>query len=154
MNIYEKMLVAILAAITVIIIGCGAVVDLATPAYISQEVIEYSHALPKLWEWQPYTSLWDLRRVHRAVDHRHLMMQKAFERCKEDDIYEFNRVINSITISTKGAEELKDSMFNPTTGALSLLLAGSGFGLGSYLIKRPSDGKKIKELEGKVNGVV
>ena len=44
------------------------------------------------------------------------------------------------------AEELRNTLFSPT-GPVSMLSAALGLGLGGYFIQRPSDKKRIAELE-------
>ena len=150
MNKKQKLLVLILSVVVVIVVGCGAMMDGITPAFISPKAIEYSGEQPMVFT--PYTSLWDLDRVGRGLEYQHLKTQIEIARDLEDDNLLYNRLSKAMQAHRQSAVELKDSLFSPEGGAMSLLLAGSGFGLGGYLMRRPADKKKIEELEVKLNG--
>jgi len=148
MNWFQKLLVCVFGAMVIVISGCMAWQQGLTPAYIDPAAIEFSEEKPTIFT--PYTSLWDAYRIDRALDYKHLKNMKDIERAAEDEGFYYGKLKDAMTINIASAEELRDTIFSPEGGLLSLLLAGSGVGIGAFAISKPSDKKKIEELK---NGV-
>lgn len=146
----QKLLVGCLILFVVAIVSTSCLQNVITPAYIDPVVIEYSGEEPKIFA--PWTTIWDLERIERSVDYNHLTQQKMFARLAENDVDKYHFLKDSMSISMVSAQELKSAVFSPEGGLLSLLIAGSGIGIGGLLIPRGKDTKKIKELETKLNG--
>ncbi len=145
MNWVQKILATVLAIILVAILGCSAWQDGITPAYIDPAAINYSGENPLVFT--PYTSLWDLKRIDRALDLKHYKTQVEISRYVEDDRIKYNYLKDGMQINMISAEELKGTLFSPT-GPIGLLMAAApAFGLGALLISKPSDKKRITELE-------
>ena len=140
---FKKTIVSICVIGLLAIIGCAGFQDILTPAYIAPEVIKEVDI--SVTTFMPFTTLFDAKRVASKLDYE----------------YNYNRVINEMKYNhlnglnianIKAAEELKVAFFSPqgTLGALlPTIMAGT---LGSILISKPDDKKKIGELEKKVNG--
>lgn len=154
MNRLQKILVVIFASMVFVLIGCSAWMEGITPAYIDSDAITYSGEKPTIFT--PWTSLWDLRRMDRALDHMHYRNQKEIARELQDDQDQYKYLKDAMQINMMSAEQLRDTLFSPEGGLISLILAGSGFGLGSMLLSKPGDKKRIAELESQIaqNGTV
>jgi hypothetical protein len=145
MNWIQKILVVLSTVVLVTVMGCSAWMEGITPAYIDPVAIEYAEAKPTVFT--PYTSLWDARRIKRELDFKHAGNQQALFRTIEDDKTRYAFLNEAMQINISSAEELRDTLFSPT-GPLSILFAAvPALGLGAYLIPRPSDRKRIAELE-------
>lgn len=145
MNWFQKLLTLISAVILVTVLGCAAWMEGLTPAYVDPAAIEYADAKPTVF--LPYTSLWDARRIKRELDFQHLSEQTRIARDLEDDQIRYKHLQDAMQTNIQAAEELRDTLFSPT-GPLSILFAAvPALGLGAYLIPRPSDKKRIAELE-------
>lgn len=134
----------IVTSILVTVIGCSAWMDGITPAYIEPDVIDYAKVEPKVFT--PYTSLWDAKRIVKGLDYQHYMNQAELNRLIEDDNMKHKHLNGIQQGYNNSAEELRNTLFSPT-GPVSMLSAALGLGLGAFLIPRPSDKKKIAELE-------
>ncbi len=125
-----------------IFFGCASMKDLIIPAYIPPASLEYSGSEPTTL--LPFTTLFDLKRVDMKMDFVYATSQMT-EKLK----YKFLKGVNYVHISA--SEELREAVFSPS-GPIALmfpmLLGGT---VGSLLISKPEDKKKIKELE-KANG--
>jgi len=145
MNKKQKLLVGFLVLFVVAVFGCSAMQDVITPAYIDKGAIEYSGEEPTMFT--PYTSLWDLQRIERSVDYNHFNLQKEAARLAEDDSGRYSYLKQAMLIGATSAQELKGAIFSPE-GPLGMLLIGlPTFGLGALLISKPSDKKRIVELQ-------
>jgi len=145
MRWYQKLLVLMCSIVLVTVLGCSAWMDGLTPAHIDEAAIEYSDSNPHLY--LPYTSLWDAKRIQREMMYVHQTEQVRLARKLEDDKLRFAYLRNAMETNISSAEELRDTLFSPT-GPLSLLFAAvPSLALGAYLIPRPSDKKRISELE-------
>jgi hypothetical protein len=119
--------------------GCSAWQDGVIPAHINEEAAEYSCVPKKIY--LPYPSLWDAKRIARAINYQDNMDRIRVARLKGE-----------MQITIADAEELKHTAFSPT-GPLGVLIASiPGLTFGSYFLSKPSDKKKITELEMKING--
>lgn len=138
MNKKQKLLTVIMAAILLLFIGSSCVQDLITPAYVDKDAAAWAEVPTKLWSKQPYTTLWDVKRLLAAMD---------FKFAKEQIKHGYYSGI--MNVSKFAGTELKQTIFSPT-GPVAALAAGiPGLALGAYLIPRPKDKKKITELEVK-----
>jgi len=144
MSWYQKMLVLVFGVIVIVITGCSAWMDGITPAFIDPIAIEYSGEKSTIFT--PYTSLWDLRRIDRGLDYSYFNNQKDIARSLEDDQIRYKYLKEAMQINMLSAEELKSTLFSPEGGVMSLLLAGSGIGIGALAISKPSDKRRIVEL--------
>lgn len=125
----------------VILLGCSAIMDAVTPAYINPQVAKYADE--PLTIFTPYTSLWDAKRINNKLDYMHLVKQASIKKMAEDDDRAYAFYNDSIDISIAGGEEFKGNVFSPT-GPLGVLLAGiPGFTLGWLGLSKPSDKRKL-----------
>lgn len=149
MNWIQKLLVLVSTIVLVTVLGCSAWMDGLTPVFIDPAAIVYSEASPKVFT--PYTSLWDARRIQREMNYQHYTKKVAAIRNIEDVDTRHKYLNDAMDGYIASAEELRDTAFGPT-GPLSILFAAvPALGLGAYLIPRPSDRKRITELEnGKI----
>jgi len=130
----QKILLTLSMMILIAFIGCASIQDVVTPVFIPKEVIKYSGAdIPRI---MPYTTLADAKYVDMKTDLTYTM--KKLE-------YGFYKNINALTIAS--GKEFKNVVFSPTGPVGALIPALSGLGIGSFLISKPSDKKKIGELE-------
>jgi len=140
--------ITLVSVFFVILLGCSAVMDVVTPAYINPKVAEYAEE--SLTVFTPYTSLWDAKRIDDKLDYMHLVKQASLKKLAEDDNRAYAFYNDSIDISIAGGEEFKGNVFSPT-GPIGILLAGiPGFTLGWLGLSKPSDKKK---LNGSSNGL-
>jgi hypothetical protein len=109
--------------ILTVVMGCSTVLDAFTPCYIPPQLVELGGE--ELWSPVPYTTLWDAQRVLRKV----------------------NYLTEGLAIGMAGARELQANLFDPTSPLGLLMVGAPSFTLGSLLISKPKDKKKIVELE-------
>lgn len=122
----------------IVILGCASFQDVITPCYISPAVIDYADANGT--SILPWTTLFDARRIAAKMDFVHSLRQMS-DRIR----YTYLKGISQFHIA--GAEELKTSLFSPT-GPLALIVpTGLAATAGALLFSKPTDKKKIKELE-------
>ena len=130
-----KTTVIILAGIMVILfVGAGCIQDIITPCYVDQDAAEWANVPPKLF--MPYSTLWDSKRLARAIDYK-----LTIERIK-------GGYYKSITnLSILAGEDLKNTVFAPD-GLLSLLMIGGPcLAAGGMFIPRGRDKKEIERLK-------
>jgi len=145
MSKLQKLLVLISTILLVTILGCSAWQNGLTPAYIDPAAIEYSEMCPKIFT--PYTSLWDAYRIQRGLNYQYFLKRIKLGRLIEDNDARHKFLNNAHLGYMESSEELRDTLFSPT-GPLSILFAAiPGLAIGGYLIQRPSDKKRIIELE-------
>jgi len=126
----------------VILLGCSALQDPLTPCYISPAVLKYADANGT--SLLPWTTLFDAKRVTAKLSYVHSWSQIS-------DQMEYEYLLGIQRFHNAGAEELKATLFSPT-GPIGFLLPASLAGTaGALLISKPSDKKKIKDLETKNN---
>ncbi len=122
----------------IVILGCASFQDVITPCYISPAVIKYADT--NSTSILPWTTLFDAKRVAAKMDFVH-----AWNQASDRMNYAYLNGISQFHIA--GAEELKASLFSPT-GPLALIIpTGLAATAGALLFSKPSDKKKIKELE-------
>ncbi len=127
-KVFQTTVITLASLILVVLLGCSTVLDAVTPCYIPEQ-LEYTG---ELWSPVPYTTLWDAERIARRTYF----------------------LLEELDIGITAAREFQHHLFNPT-GPLGLLLVGGpAFGLGSLLISKPKDKKRITELEHNGNAGV
>jgi len=139
---FQKLIIWLSVLGLTLMLGCSSFQDALTPCYIPPASLDYADAEPTTI--LPFTTLFDARRVSFKMDFVHLKKQTL------DNLhYNFLRGMNTFHIAA--AEELQAKLFSPE-GPIGLLfptlMAGT---LGALLISKPTDKKKIIELE-KING--
>jgi len=149
MNWTQKLLTLISTVILVTVLGCSAWMDGLTPTYVDPAAIAYADAEPTVLPIPGYVSLWDARRIKRELDFQHYSEQVRISRDMEDDQIRYKHLQDAMQTNIASAEELRNTLFSPT-GPLSILFAAvPALGLGAYLIPRPSDKRRIAELENR-----
>ena len=126
--------ITLVGMVLLVFIGAGCIQDAVTPTYVDQDAAEWANVPTKLF--LPYSTLWDAKRLARAIDYK-----LTIERIK-------GGYYKSITnLSILAGEELKNTVFAPD-GLLSLLMIGGpSLALGAYGISKPKDRKQIEELK-------
>jgi len=133
MNKKQKVLTAFMVIALALMFGCSAVQDLLVPTNINKDAAEWAGVPTKLL--MPYTTLFDAKRVGRAIDFK-LTIEKI-----KAGYYK-----NITDLSILAGEEIKTTVFSPE-GPIGLILPTLfGGTLGAMLIKRPGD-KSQKEVE-------
>jgi len=85
-RLLQRLAIGISAILLVAMFGCAALMNLATPCYIDEDVIGYAEEEPK--SFLPFTTLWDAQRVDNKFDYMHLITQIHLQRqLEDDDIY-------------------------------------------------------------------
>ena len=143
----NTLLTLIASVILVTVLGCSAWMEGVTPSHIDLAAIDYANT--DATTYLPYTSLWDARRIKREMEFMHLSEQTRIARDMEDDQMRYRQLNDAMQTNIASAEELRNTLFSPT-GPVSMLSAALGLGLGAFLIPRPSDKKRITELEAAV----
>lgn len=143
----QKMLVLVCSVLLVTVLGCSSWMDGLTPTFIEPGILEYADSKPTIFT--PYTSLWDAKRVLRDLDYRFVTSQTKLARSLEDNDTHYKHMRKIMKVNIASSEELRDTLFSPA-GPLSILFAAvPSLALGGYLIQRPSDKKRIVELENR-----
>lgn len=142
MNKKQKILTVLMVVALALLFGCSAVQDVITPAYVNENAAEWADTTTKLF--MPYTTLFDAKRVGRAIDYK-ITIEKI-----RGGYYK-----NITNLSILAGEEIKATVFSPEgpVGLILPTLFGGTIGtlLGSAYRQRPKDKKRIEELE-KANG--
>lgn len=141
---FKTIIVTVTSAILVLFVGCSAMMDGVTPAYIDKNAAEYAK-VDDVTEFLPYTTLWDAKKVENNLNYYHQLNQIELARLLEDDTVEYNFLKDITAQHIQSAIELQNTLFDPS-GPIGLLFpALFGGTLGALLIKRPGD-KSPKEL--------
>jgi len=127
----------------VVFLGCSAFQDVLTPSYIPPQAIKYADENgPSILPW---TTLFDSRRIKMKMAFVHSLNQIT-------DRMEYEYLNGLTQFHIAGAEQLQAKLFSPT-GPLGLFLPTVlGGTAGTLLLSKPSDKKKIAELEKEANG--
>ncbi|MBA7655561.1 hypothetical protein ES703_63467 [subsurface metagenome] len=134
----QNLIATLSIVLLIVLLGCASLQDVVTPCWISQDVLNYADANGT--SVLPWTTLFDAKRVAAKMDFAHSLRQMS-DRMK----YTYLKGISQFHIA--GAEELKVSLFSPT-GPLALIVpTGLAATAGALLFSKPTDKKKIKELE-------
>ena len=145
MNKKEMLLVGVLVLFVVVLIGTSCIQNAVTPCYIDPEIGEYTGE--DMTSWMPWTSIWDADRLAAKMKFLHESNLIELDRAKENDTRYYGFLNNALILSRADAVEVQNAIFDPS-GPVGMLLAGLPmFGLGAMLIRKPGDGKLIKELE-------
>ena len=124
-----------------VLFGGACFQEIITPCYISPISLEYANV--NATSLLPWTTLFDAKRVDRMVDFKHTWNQ-ATDTLK----YKLTKGLNALHISI--GEELKATLFSPT-GPIGLMFpALGGTAIGTFLLSKPKDKKKIAKLEKEV----
>ena len=141
MNKKQKTLTVLMVMGLAVMFGCSAFQDVITPTFVSEDAAEWADVPTKLL--MPYTTLWDAKRVGRAIDYK-----ITIERIK-GGYYK-----NITNLAIVAGEEIKTTLFSPQGPvglALPMLFGGTiGTLLGGAYRQRPKDKKRIEELEKSV----
>ena len=138
----QNLIATVTVFLLIVLLGCASFQDALTPCYISPAVLNYADANGTTI--LPWTTLFDAKLVMAKMDFRH-----SWNQLSDRMQYEYLKGITRFHIA--GAEELKASVFDPT-GPLALLIPTSlAATAGALLFSKPTDKKKIKELEIKNN---
>ena len=133
----KKLPMVLVGLLLLALLGCSAMLDAITPCYIPPMTIEYAKAEPTTF--MPFTTLWDSQRIDRLA---------AWEFQKEQIKYGFIKELSQI--HQFAAKELQTKFMMP---AISGLMSMGALGVGWFGMSKPSDKKKIIEIEAK-NGKV
>jgi hypothetical protein len=149
MNKLRITVIIIVSALLIGFLGCSAMLDGVTPCYIDPAIGEYTEA--DMLIFTPYTSLWDAKRLNAALDYKHILNKTELSNLLEKEGLEHKFLSDSLMVSMAGAKEFQDTVFNPS-GPIGLLIPTLFGGvLGSLIISKPGDKKRIVELETKLN---
>ena len=103
----------------VVMFGCAAFQDLATPCHIDEQAIKYADVEPT--SYLPWTTLWDAQRLRKDIIFKHDQLQVVYQRLQEDDAMLVGYVLDTLDVSIVSAGEFKENVFNPS-GPIGLLI--------------------------------
>lgn len=139
-KLLQKVIIGIVAILLVAMFGCAALMDLATPCYIDEDLIAYAEEEPT--SFLPFTTLWDAERIDNKFDYVHLVTQIDLQRQIEDDVVYYDYLKDKQNKYMTSAKEFQKAIFTPE-GPIGLILPTLfGGTLGALLIPRPGDRKK------------
>ena len=145
----QKLLVGVLILFVVTLVSTSCIQDAVTPCYIDPDIGEYTG--DNMTSWLPWTSIWDADRLAAKMKFLHDANLTELERAAEDDTKYYGFLNDALILDRADAVIIKNTVFSPE-GPLGMLLSGLPmFGLGAMLLSKPSDKKRIAELE-KSNG--
>lgn len=126
----------------IVVLGCASFQDVLTPCRVSPAAARYADTNET--SILPWTTLFDAKRILMKLDYVHTKTQLT------DTLeYEYHKGITRF--HEAAGEELKATLFEPT-GPIGLLVTSAlGGTAGALLLSKPTDKKKIKELEIKNN---
>ena len=125
----KSLIVGVCILALVVMFGCSSFQEAITPTYVDKSAAAWADVPTTLLT--PYTTLFDAKRVGRAID-----FKLTIERIK-GGYYK-----NVTNLSILAGEELKTTLFSPQGPvglALPMLFGGT---LGALLIPRPGDKKR------------
>lgn len=134
----QNLIATLTIFLLIVILGCASFQAALTPCYVSPAAAAWAQT--KTTSIFPWTTLFDAQRVEMKLDYVYTMKQIV------DTLdYEYHK---GMTRFHKAAgEELRSTLFDPT-GPLALLIPTSlAATAGALLFSKPTDKKKIKELE-------
>ncbi len=138
----QSLIVTLSIFFLLIVLGCASFQAVLTPSYVSPAAAEY--AKTKTTSIFPWTTLFDGRRVSMKMDYVHTLNQIT-------DTLEYEYLKGITRFHIAAGEELRATLFDPT-GPLALLIPTSlAATAGALLFSKPTDKKKIKELEANVS---
>ena len=138
MNKFEKVITILVVTLLVVFLGCSAVQDSIFPCYVPPESVDYAGAnVPLL---APWTTIVDAEYVKGRMAYTNALEQLKYSYLREDLVTHLTR-----------ANEIKSVVFSPESPLALLIPTIGGVALGTYGLSKPSDKKKIVELE-KANG--
>ncbi len=154
-RIYEITLLILAMIFLTLLIGCAALQNAVTPAYVDKPALKYIQDqnipcdVPRFW----WMSISDAETVDKLLDYSHDQRQVMFERAKEDDRSWYAIVKGQHKENLAGAYALRQQLFTPE-GAVGLLsTTGLGLIVGALGISKPSDKREIEKLKnGNGNG--
>ncbi len=138
----QNLIATVSIFLIMVILGCASFQAALTPCYVSPAAAKWANT--KTTSLFPWTTLFDAQRVEMKLDYVYTMKQIT------DTLdYEYHK---GITRFHKAAgEELRAALFDPT-GPIGLFVTTTlGVSAGGLLLSKPSDRKKIKELEANVS---
>ena len=145
----QKLLVGVLVLFVVALVSTSCIQDAVIPMYINPDVGEY--AGENMTSWLPWTTIWDGDRLAAKMKFLHEANLIELERAAEDDTKYYGFLNDALVLDRADAVTIKNAVFSPE-GPLGMLLLGlPTFGLGAMLMSKPSDKKRIADLE-KSNG--
>lgn len=137
----QTMIVTISILVLAALFGGACIQDVITPCNIPRVSFEYADV--NATSFLPWTTLFDAKRVDRMIEFKHVWNQTT------DTLrYKLSKSLSTFHIGI--AEELKATLFSPTgpIGLMFPMLGGTA--IGTFLLSKPKDKKKIAELEKKV----
>lgn len=138
----QNLIATVSIFLLIVILGCASFQSALVPCWISPAAIKYANTKPNVIF--PWTTLFDAHRISAKMDYVHTVNQ-----IKDTLEYEYLRGITRFHIAA--GEELRAALFDPT-GPIGLFVTTTlGASAGALLLSKPSDRKKIKQLEAEKN---
>ncbi len=122
----KKIGYGLVALVLMALVGCSAMLDAITPAYIPPKNIKYGEIKPT--SFLPFTTLWDSQRVGRAVDLKYQIYNIDYRFMKQET-----------QLHEAAARELQVKIIQP---AITGLVGSGALAFGWLGMKRPGDEKK------------
>lgn len=138
MNKFEKTITILVITLLIVFLGCSAAQDSIFPCYINPEAKVFADANT------PLLMFWDT-----IVDAEYVEARMEFVNAASQLKYGYLRA--DLTTHLARANEIKSVVFSPESPLALLIPAIGGVALGTYGLSKPSDKKKIVDLE-KANG--
>lgn len=136
MKIRQKLFAGLLGVFIVAMLGCAGLQDAITPAYIPEDAIKFAEAdVPTLL---PYTTITDAKYVQARLDYVRSMGE-----------LEYNFLRDNLAGHLAQAEQLRQTVFDPSGPIALLFPALAGLGIGRYL-KSPREAELEKNVKGTV----
>lgn len=147
----EKIITVIVFALLAILIGCMAIQNAVTPAWIEKPAKDYvadpngalPFDIPRFW----WTSIYDAELMDKLLDFKHKQRQVLFERAKEDDTVWYALLKGQSELHLQNAYALRTELFTPQGTIGAIVLASLGIYAGKLGFSKPSDVKEIERLK-------
>lgn len=140
-NWLRKLLIFLSALFLVIILGCSTIQDAITPCYINPILLADANDTGKTF--MPFTTVFDAERIIKKFDFLYSIEKATLE-------LRYGYLRGAQLASIAASRQLQQKVFS-LEGPLGLmfptLLGGT---LGTLLLSKPKDKKKIAELEEKI----
>ncbi len=133
-KLFSVIIITLASLILVVLLGCSMVQDAFTPTWVNPDAAVAADE--PLTSFLPLTTLFDAQRILRKL--QYIQSQKMLE---------YDYLTNGLHMSIQAGREFQANVFDPT-GPLGLLLVGGpALTLGAFGFSKPSDKKKIMELQ-------
>lgn len=146
----NKVIVTIATVVLALMIGCAAMMNAVTPAFIEPEMI--ADVNEPATSFVPFTSLWDAERMLGKFDYKYQMKQLNLTRQIENNNIRHAFLRDFQLTHIEEARQFQETVFSPT-GPIGILFPASvGLLIGWRGIEKPKSKKEVAAEKARNGG--